>query len=144
MKITRLMTTLLTTAALLVLFPTLSIAGGEQESLKVNKVTTVTYKGPHKVGDMTLQPGEYKVEHRANSSGEHYVHFTPKDKSLQEVVTPVQCELEPSGKKISNTRTSLVLENGIWRKVGMHFTPGYPISCGWLIRRPRTCCTISE
>ena len=27
---------------------------------------------------------------------------------------------------------------------GMHFTPGYPISCGWLIRRPRTCCTISE
>ena len=43
MKITRLMTTLLTTAALLVLFPTLSIAGGEQESLKVTKVTTVTY-----------------------------------------------------------------------------------------------------
>ena len=29
-------------------------------------------------------------------------------------------------------------------KGGMHFTPGYPISCGWLIRRPRTCCTISE
>ena len=27
---------------------------------------------------------------------------------------------------------------------GMHFTPSYPISCGWLIRRPRTCCTISE
>ena len=81
MKITRLMTTLLTTAALLVLSPTLSINGGEQESLKVNKVTTVTYKGPHKVGDMTLQPGEYKVEHRANSSGEHYVHFTPKDGS---------------------------------------------------------------
>ena len=29
-------------------------------------------------------------------------------------------------------------------KGGMHFTPGYPISCGWLSRRPRTCCTISE
>ena len=27
---------------------------------------------------------------------------------------------------------------------GTHFTPGYPISCGWLIRQPRTCCTISE
>ena len=31
-----------------------------------------------------------------------------------------------------------------YSEVGMHFTPGYPISCGWLIRRPRTCCTISE
>ena len=31
-----------------------------------------------------------------------------------------------------------------WGGAGMHFTPGYPISCGWLIRRPRTCCTISE
>ena len=27
---------------------------------------------------------------------------------------------------------------------GMHFTPGYPISCGRLIRLPRTCWTISE
>ena len=117
MKITRLMTTLLATAALLLLSPTLSIAGGEQESLKVSKISTVTYKTAHKVGDMTLQPGKYKVEHRANSSGEHYVHFTPKDKSGQEVVTPVQCELEPSGKKISETRTNTVTENGIRRIV---------------------------
>ena len=27
---------------------------------------------------------------------------------------------------------------------GMHFTPYYPISCGWLVRLPRTCWTISE
>ena len=30
------------------------------------------------------------------------------------------------------------------RDRGMHFTPGYPISCGRLIRLPRTCWTISE
>ena len=117
MKITRLMITSLTTAALLLLFPALSIADGEQESMKIDKTATVTYRAPYKVGNMTLQPGKYKVEHRADSSGEHYVHFTPKDKSGQEVVTPVQCELEPSGKKISRTRTNLVMENGIRRIV---------------------------
>ncbi len=31
----------------------------------------------------------------------------------------------------------------LWHR-GMHFTPGYPISCGRLIRLPRTCWTISE
>ena len=117
MKITRLMITLLITAALLFLFPTMSIADGEQESMNVNKVSTVTYRELHKVGEMTLQPGTYKVEHRASSSGEHFVHFTPKDKSVQEVVTPVQCELEPSGKKISKTQTNSVTENGIRRIV---------------------------
>ena len=33
---------------------------------------------------------------------------------------------------------------GIFGDRGMHFTPGYPISCGRLIRLPRTCWTISE
>lgn len=117
MKITRLMTTLLTTAALLLLFPAPSSAEGEQESMKINKTATVTYRVPHKVGNMTLQPGKYKVEHRADSSGEHHVYFMPKDKSGQEVVVPVQCELEPSGKKISTTRTNAVMENGIQRIV---------------------------
>ena len=34
--------------------------------------------------------------------------------------------------------------DGIFGDRGMHFTPGYPISCGRLIRLPRTCWTISE
>ena len=38
----------------------------------------------------------------------------------------------------------LAVQPGIFEQGGMHLTPGYPISCGWLIRRPRTCCTISE
>ena len=117
MKITRLMITLLTTAVLLLLSPTLSIADGEQESMKVDKAVTVVYKAPVKVGDMTLQPGKYKVKHRANSSGEHYVSFTPKDRSGPEVMTPVQCELEPAGKTISKTRTNWVMEDGIRRIV---------------------------
>ena len=33
---------------------------------------------------------------------------------------------------------------GVLSNRGMHFTPGYPISCGRLIRLPRTCWTISE
>ena len=27
---------------------------------------------------------------------------------------------------------------------GMHFTPDYPTSCGWPVRLPRRCWTISE
>ena len=37
-------------------------------------------------------------------------------------------------------------QGSLWYSLyrGMHFTPGYPISCGRLIRLPRTCWTISE
>ena len=64
-----------------------------------------------------------------------------------------------SMKAISGTEFEEYVWNDVWlqrfapsqgwntefqKKGGMHFTPGYPISCGWLIRRPRTCCTISE
>ena len=30
------------------------------------------------------------------------------------------------------------------RNRGMHFTPDYPTSCGWPVRLPRRCWTISE
>ena len=31
-----------------------------------------------------------------------------------------------------------------WKNRGMHFTPDYPTSCGWPVRLPRRCWTISE
>ena len=31
-----------------------------------------------------------------------------------------------------------------YRDRGMHFTPDYPTSCGWPVRLPRRCWTISE
>ena len=50
-------------------------------------------------------------------------------------------ELEHAVESLEVQRCPLQLEWVIW---GMHFTPGYPISCGRLIRLPRTCWTISE
>ena len=32
----------------------------------------------------------------------------------------------------------------LWADRGMHFTPDYPTSCGWPVRLPRRCWTISE
>ena len=34
--------------------------------------------------------------------------------------------------------------NGLFVNRGMHFTPDYPTSCGWPVRLPRRCWTISE
>ena len=57
---------------------------------------------------------------------------------------PLSLPLEASSRGVVFSRCyeNLVMLQNL--KGGMHFTPGYPISCGWLIRRPRTCCTISE
>ena len=33
---------------------------------------------------------------------------------------------------------------GKYQNRGMHFTPDYPTSCGWPVRLPRRCWTISE
>jgi hypothetical protein len=117
MKVTRLTITLLTAAALLLVFPALSIADGEQVPMKVDKVSTVKYRGPRTVGNMTLPAGAYKVKHRVDSSGQHFVDFTSQARSGQVVVAPVRCELEPAGKKIPHTRTGTVTENGTRRIV---------------------------
>lgn len=103
----------LTATALLLVLPTIGIAGANDQSMKVNKTANVTYQTARRIGDSTLQPGVYKIEHRVRDSGDHYVRFTSKDHSGQQVVVPVQCELEPAGKEISQTRTSAVTLNGV-------------------------------
>ena len=112
----RFMLACLTATALFLLFPTMGVAGAKDGSMKVNKTGTVNYKAMHKVGNSTLQPGVYTVAHRVRDSGDHYVHFTPRDKSGQQVAEPVQCELELAGKKVLKTRTNTVTENGV-RKI---------------------------
>ena len=81
--------------------------------MKVNKTDTVTYQTAYRIGDSTLQPGVYKVEHRVRDSGDHYLYFTPRSHSGQQVAEPVHCEMEPAGEKISQTRTDTVTENGV-------------------------------
>ncbi len=103
----------LTATALFLVLPTIGVAGAKDQSMKVNKTDTVTYQTAYRIGGSTLQPGVYKVEHRVADSGDHYLYFTPRRHSGQQVVEPVQCELEPAGKKISQTRTDTITENGV-------------------------------
>ena len=95
----------LTAMALFLLFPTVGAAGAEDQSMKVSKTGTVTLITAHSIGDSTLEAGVYTVQHRVRDSGDHYVYFTPRDKSGQQVAEPVQCQLEFGGKKIPQTRT---------------------------------------
>lgn len=112
-RINRFTLACLTATALFLVLPTIGVAGAKDQSLKVNKTDTVTYQTAYRIGDSTLQPGVYKVEHRVADSGNHFLYFTPKSHSGQQVVEPVQCELEPAGKKISQTRTDIIADNGV-------------------------------
>ncbi len=112
-RINRFTLACLTATALFLILPTIGVAGAKDQSMKVNKTDTVTYQTAYRIGDSTLQSGVYKVEHRVRDSGDHYLYFTPKSHSGQQVVEPVQCELEPAGKKISQTRTDTITENGV-------------------------------
>lgn len=112
-RINRFTLACLTATALFLVLPTIGVAGAKDQSMKVTKTDTVTFQTTHRIGDSTLQAGVYKVEHRVRDSGDHYLYFTPKSHSGQQVVEPVQCELEPAGRKISQTRTDTITENGV-------------------------------
>ncbi len=102
---------------LLCLFPASGIADDSQE-MDVSKQGQWTFSTDHKVGDQTLKPGDYKVNHRARGS-DHFIHFTPVDNSSAEVIVPVECKLEPSGKKMKESRALIVTEAGMKRIVNL-------------------------
>ena len=45
---------------------------------------------------------------------------------------------------MTDVLTLLIQERDRLSDRGMHFTPDYPTSCGWPVRLPRRCWTISE
>ncbi len=102
---------------LLCLFSAFGIADDSQE-MDVSKQGKWTFSTDHKVGDQTLKPGDYEVNHRARGS-DHFIHFTSVDKSSAEVVVPVQCKLEPSGRKMKESRALIVTEAGVKRIVNL-------------------------
>ena len=105
-------------ATLLLLFPASNIAGDSQDDIDVAKQGKITLRVDHKVGDQTLKAGDYKVNHRASGSG-HFIHFTPVGRRGAETIEPVQCKLEPSGKKVTQTRVDAVTEAGMRRIVSL-------------------------
>ena len=88
-------------------------AAGEQ-ALKVGKKDDVDFDVRTAVGDMTLEPGRYRLQHRVDGA-DHFVHFTEVTKDIphhsgtgggaaKAHPGEVKCRLEPLDKKASVTR----------------------------------------
>ena len=100
--------------------------GQKTETLKTGKKGEITLKQPTKVGDITLQPGTYVVQHRV-SGNDHFVRFMELKKLTELNVAPesagwytytaennvgeIKCRVEPAGAKADVT-TVTVTENG--------------------------------
>lgn len=97
-------------------------AAEHEHALKVGKTGEVTFDKETKVGDITLKPGRYKLQHRVEGS-DHFVHFTEWTKGgyVGASGTPkahpgeAKCRLEPLSKKVSRTAIYTVDEGAVSR-----------------------------
>jgi hypothetical protein len=114
-------------AAAAVLFYTGTVAvGAEHEhAMKIGKTGEATFAKETRIGDLTLQPGRYKFQHRVEGA-EHFVHFTEWTKaipssSIQTTTEPkahpgeVKCRVEFMNKKVANTTLYLTAEGDAMR-----------------------------
>jgi hypothetical protein len=107
---------------------TASAAAQQKEhAYKVGKKGDISLAQPTKVGDKTLEPGTYLVQHRV-SHGDHFVRlielkqvgaqstdagyytYTERDK-----VGEVKCRLEPAAGPIKETTVYTVTDGGVQR-----------------------------
>jgi hypothetical protein len=93
-------------------------AQDHEHAMKVGKTGEITFDKVTKVGDVTLKPGRYRFQHRAEGS-DHFVHFTEWTKPLpynQTSGTPkahpgeVKCRLETLNKKVASTTVFLTTD----------------------------------
>ena len=104
-------------------------------TVAVGKKGDVTFTTETKIGDITLKPGRYYIEHRVEGTVQprrvagHYIHFTevtPKEHERRQaardaleytVAHPgeIECELEALTKKASKTTVFTTTEDGTRR-----------------------------
>ena len=99
-------------------------APGQQhdKTMKTGKKGEITLTQPTKIGDTTLQPGTYVVQHRV-SGNDHFVRLTEL-KKLQELMPggegagwytytqennagEIKCKVEPAGATIEATKVTI-------------------------------------
>jgi hypothetical protein len=96
-------------------------AAADQQIIKVGKKGEVMFDQETKIGDITLKPGHYQIQHRVEGS-DHLVHFTEfkgMHQRFQSWGSPsglahpgeVKCSLEPLQAKVSQTRVMLNMAN---------------------------------
>ena len=99
-----------------------TLAAERHEELKVGKTGDVNFSAETKVGDITLKPGRYKLQHRVEGD-DHFVHFTEwtKNSSPPTPGVPkahpgeVKCKLEPLPNRVSRTTVYYTAEDGALR-----------------------------
>jgi hypothetical protein len=111
-------------AATVVLSVTVA-AAADQEVIKVGKKGEVMFSQETQVGDLTLKPGHYQMQHRVEGS-DHLVHFTElkgvhrdpyHESAPMGAAHPgeVKCRLEPMNAKASQTAVTTTTEGGVRR-----------------------------
>ncbi len=104
--------------------PEASAAAPREQELTVGKSDDVSFAKEVRVGEVTLKPGKYRVQHRVEGA-DHFVHFetlataTPSaHKTATGMAVPageageVKCRIEPLGAKVQETTLHLLNEQG--------------------------------
>lgn len=110
-------------AATVVLITTVA-AAADQQVIKVGKKGEVMLSQETQVGDLTLKPGHYQMQHRVDGE-DHMIHFTEL-KGMHNPSHPggptgtahpgeVKCRLEPMNAKASQTAVTMSTEGGVRR-----------------------------
>ncbi len=109
---------------ILLLTASFTVAGEQEQVLKVGKKGEITFNVETKVGHLTLKPGRYVFQHRVEGS-DHFVHFTEVTKEHPYIRTgggvakahpgEVKCRLERLKSKVPTTEVHLAKEDGVER-----------------------------
>ncbi len=101
-----------------------SMAAEHEHTLKVGKKGDVTFVKDIQVGDLTLKPGRYILQHRVDGE-DHFIHFTEVTKGSGYSGTgggapkahpgEVKCKLEPLAKTVQGTTLYYDTEGGVNR-----------------------------
>lgn len=100
---------------------------GKETELKSGKEGEITLNQPTKVGDVTLPPDTYVVQHRI-SGDQHFVRFMQIKKLHELNMNPesagwytyteqnnageIKCRVEPTGRMFQETMADIATENG--------------------------------
>ena len=104
--------------------PAGSATGAVVQELKIGKEDDVTFTKEVRVGEVTLMPGDYRLQHRVEGA-DHFLHFealVTTVPSAQKTGTglsipagqagEIKCRLEPLPAKVKETKLHLRKEEG--------------------------------
>jgi hypothetical protein len=117
---------LLSLAVMLTLLVNVVVAtAADQQVIKVGKKGEMMFDEETRIGDLTLKPGHYQLQHRVEGA-DHVVHFIElkgihRNPYYQSGATgeahpgEVKCRLEPMNAKASRTAVTVSKEGGVRR-----------------------------